>query len=592
MADTLDFLLEIGCEEMPSAPLMNAAKQLPKLVQKRLDAAGLSHGAVRVVSSPRRLDAIVSDVAVATEAIDEVMRGPKAQIAFDADGNPTKAAAGFARKCGIEASELKVRTAEDGNDYVFAQKSVPIGRHAHHSPKALPWRHRRHQVAAAAPRRAGLRLRPSCAHPLDLRAPGGSEVVPVTYADVTSGNVTRGHRVLGPGEHVVADPASYESVLESACVLSAERREEVIRKGIAEVEAARPGCRVDTPKRTFDEVVNLCEWPTVLVSTFDEFLKVPQEIICESMLSTSATSRSLARAASGPTSSSSSPTPTPRSRQVVSGNEASCAPRLATTSFASSRTSSARWRSSSASGHRHLQGLGTTLQKVGRMERLAKAVAQAAGEDEQGVSNAVRAAHLAKADLVSQAVVEFTSQQGVMGGYYAEAAGEPDDVCAAIREHYRPRFAGDELPSGTCGKCVAIADNGRTACSIFAIDEPPTGGSNPYAVRRAAIGIIAMLRTMPSVHLKDLIALALSSYAEQGLEFDPAAVQADVEKFFLGRLAAIAKEEGVAPDAIEAVSSVAVIDPAEFLARAEALDAARSEQPRLFDIVARPAPRA
>ena len=158
------------------------------------------------------------------------------------------------------------------------------------------------------------------------------------------------------------------------------------------------------------------------------------------------------------------------------------------------------------------------------MERLAKAVAQAAGEDEQGVSNAVRAAHLAKADLVSQAVVEFTSQQGVMGGYYAEAAGEPDDVCAAIREHYRPRFAGDELPSGTCGKCVAIADKLDTACGIFAIDEPPTGSSDPYAVRRAAIGIIAMLRAMPSVHLKDLIALALSSYAEQGLEFDAAAV--------------------------------------------------------------------
>ena len=111
MADTLDFLLEIGCEEMPSAPLMNAAKQLPKLVQKRLDVAGLSHGAVRVVSSPRRLAAIVSDVAVATEAIDEVMRGPKAQIAFDAEGNPTKAAAGFARKCGIEASELQARHA-------------------------------------------------------------------------------------------------------------------------------------------------------------------------------------------------------------------------------------------------------------------------------------------------------------------------------------------------------------------------------------------------------------------------------------------------------------------------------------------------
>ena len=590
MADTLDFLLEIGCEEMPSAPLMNAAKQLPKLVQKRLDVAGLSHGAVRVVSSPRRLAAIVSDVAVATEAIDEVMRGPKAQIAFDAEGNPTKAAAGFARKCGIEASELQVRTAEDGNDYVFAQKSVPskpampiLSELSHDVIADIEWPNYRSQRWGSEHETFVRPIRWICALL-------GSEVVPVTYADVTSGNVTRGHRVLAPGEHVVADPASYESVLEDAFVLSADRREEVIRKGIAEVEAARPGCRVDTPKRTFDEVVNLCEWPTVLLGTFDEeFLKVPQEIICESMLSNQRyfpifdaqgklTREFVIVSNADPKVSAT----------VVSGNERVVRPRLDDAKFFFEEDLK---RPMEEFVQRlgivtFQEKLGSTLQKVGRMERLAKAVAQAAGEDGQGVSNAVRAAHLAKADLVSQAVVEFTSQQGVMGGYYAEAAGEPADVCAAIREHYRPRFAGDELPSGTCGKCVAIADKLDTACGIFAIHEPPTGSSDPYAVRRAAIGIIAMLRTMPSVHLKDLIALALSSYAEQGLEFDAAAVQADVEKFFLGRFAAIAKEEGVAPDAIEAVSSVGVIDPAEFLARAEALDAARSEQPELFDDLA------
>ena len=125
MADTLDFLLEIGTEEMPSAPLINASKQLPKLVVKMLDGAGLSHGDVRVVSSPRRLAAIVSDVACATEAVHEVKRGPKAQIAFDADGSPTKAAAGFARKCGIDASELTRKVDEDGNEYVFAERNVP-----------------------------------------------------------------------------------------------------------------------------------------------------------------------------------------------------------------------------------------------------------------------------------------------------------------------------------------------------------------------------------------------------------------------------------------------------------------------------------
>ena len=408
MADTLDFLLEIGCEEMPSAPLMNAAKQLPKLVQKRLDAAGLSHGSVRVVSSPRRLAAIVSDVAVATEAIDEVMRGPKAQIAFDADGNPTKAAAGFARKCGIEASELKVRTAEDSNDYVFAQKSVPskpampiLSELSHDVIADIEWPNYRSQRWGSEHETFVRPIRWICALL-------GSEVVPVTYADVTSGNVTRGHRVLGPGEHVVADPTSYESVLEAACVLSAERREEVIRKGIADVEAARPGCRVDTPKRTFDEVVNLCEWPTVLVGTFDEeFLKVPQEIICESMLSNQRyfpifdahgklTREFVIVSNADPKVSAT----------VVSGNERVVRPRLDDAKFFFEEDLK---RPMEEFVQRlgivtFQEKLGTTLQKVGRMERLAKAVAQAAGEDEQGVSNAVRAAHLSKADFVSQAV--------------------------------------------------------------------------------------------------------------------------------------------------------------------------------------------
>ena len=230
--------------------------------------------------------------------------------------------------------------------------------------------------------------------------------------------------------------------------------------------------------------------------------------------------------------------------------------------------------------------LGTTLQKVQRMEKLAGAAAAAAGEDEAGVANAVRAAHLAKADLVSQAVVEFTNQQGVMGGYYAEAASEAPEVCAAIREHYRPRFAGDDLPSGICGKCVAIADKLDTCCGIFAIDEPPTGSSDPYAVRRAAIGIIAMLRTMPTVGLKDLIAASLDAYAEQGLEFDCAVVAEKVEQFFAGRLKSIAKDEGILLDSIEAVSAVGVIDPAEFFARACVLDAARAEQPETYEALA------
>ena len=590
MADTKDFLFEIGTEEMPSAPLINASKQLPKLVVKMLDEAGLAHGEVRVVSSPRRLAAIVADVACATEAIHDVKRGPKAQIAFDADGNPTKAAEGFARKCGVDASALTRNVAEDGNEYVFAEKNVPsepampiLSALGHDVIAAIEWPNYRSQRWGSEHETFVRPVRWICALL-------GKEVVPVSYADVKSGNTTRGHRVLAPGEYVVADPSCYERVLEDSFVLSSDRREAAIREGIAAIEAERPGSRVDTPARIFDEVVNLCEWPTVLVGKFDEeFLRVPQEIICESMLSNQRyfpifdaegklTREFVIVSNADPKVSDT----------VVAGNERVVRPRLDDAKFFFDEDLK---RPMEEFVQRlgivtFQEKLGTTLQKVQRMEKLAAAVALGAGEDEQGVELAVRAAHLAKADLVSQAVVEFTNQQGVMGGYYAEAAGEAPAVCAAIREHYRPRFAGDELPSGVCGKCVAVADKLDTCCGIFAIDEPPTGSSDPYAVRRAAIGIIAMLRTLPSVSLKGLISESLAAYAEQGLEFDLEAVAQKVEQFFAGRLKSIAKDEGLRLDSIEAVSAVGVIDPPEFIARARALDSARAEQPELFEALA------
>lgn len=596
MADTRDFLLEIGTEEMPSAPLMNASAQLGKLVASELDAAGLAHGEVRVISSPRRLAALVPAVATATDEVHEVRRGPAASIAFDESGSPTKAAQGFARKCGVEAGDLVRRVDSDGREYVFAERSVPsapampiLSELSERVIASLQWPNYRSQRWGSTHQTFVRPIRWICALL-------GDEVVPVSYADVTSGNVTRGHRVLAPGDHVVVEAAEYERTLERAFVLSAERRAEAIREGIARVEADRGGAHVDTPKRIFDEVVNLCEWPTVLVGTFDEeFLSVPHEIICESMLSNQRyfpvydASGALTREFVVVSNAD------PRvSETVVAGNEKVVRARLDDAKFFYDEDLR---RPMEESVERlgtvtFQERLGTMLQKVERMEGLAAAVARQAGSDEAGVAAAARAAHLAKADLVSQAVVEFTNQQGVMGGYYAAAAGEPAEVCDAIREHYRPRFAGDELPSGTCGRCVAVADKLDTVCGIFAIDEPPTGSSDPYAVRRAAIGIIAMLRTLPGCDLRQLIDVALGSYAAQGLEFDLESVSAAVAQFFQGRLVAIAREEGLSPDTIEAVSSVGVIDPIEFMARAHALEDARSQDSETFDALAQAYARA
>lgn len=586
MAETRDFLLEIGTEEMPSAPLNNAVKQLGKLVTSGLKEAGLSHGEVRVVSSPRRLAVLVDAVATATDEVHEVLRGPAAKIAFDADGNPTKAAEGFARKSGVSASELVRRSDTDGREYVFAERNVAskpaepiLSTLSGRVISSLEWPNYRSQRWGSMHETFVRPVRWICCLL-------GADVVPVSFADVTSGNITRGHRVLGPGEHVVAEPTAYVATLEAAHVLAAERREQVIREGIAKVEAEL-GVRVDTPRKVFDEVVNLCEWPTVLVGHFDEeFLAVPNEIICDSMLSnqryfpTYDKDGRLTRAFVVVSNADPAVSDT-----VVDGNERVVRARLDDAKFFYEEDLKQPLEAYLPKLEKvtFQEKLGTVRQKAERMERLAPVVARECGLDEVHQAMAARAALLAKADLVTQAVVEFTSQQGVMGGYYAAAAGEPAEVSEAIRDQYRPRFAGDELPAGPVGIAVAVADKLDTICGMFAIEQPPTGSSDPFAVRRSAIGVIAMLRQAGQGSLAALIDASLDAYAAQGLEFDCAKTAEGIRGFFEGRLAAIARDEGVSPDTIEAVSAAGVIDPAEFMLRAHALEDARTNDPELFD---------
>ena len=589
MAEAKDFLLEIGCEEMPSAPLMSAQGQIGTLIERGLTEVGLAHGSIKTLSTPRRLAVIVRDLATATEEIREVKRGPAARIAFGEDGVPTKAAEGFARKLGISATELIRRVDGDGREYVFAERFVPsresvpiLSELSRRVIASLEWPNYRSQRWGSEHASFVRPIRWICAL-------FGSEVVPFGYADVTSGNTTRGHRVLAPGEHVVTDPAHYEQILRHAYVMGEAERAQRIRAGISEVQT-HASVQVDTPKRTFDEVVNLCEWPHVLVGRFDEeFLQVPTEIICESMLSHQRyfpiydkdhrlTREFVIVSNADPACDAT----------VIDGNERVVRARLDDAKFFweedlkrpledfVERLSTVTFQ----------ERLGTVLQKVQRMEAIAAEVARRAGASERDTAYAKRAAHLSKADLVSQTVIEFTNQQGIMGGYYAQAAGEPPEVARAIREHYRPRFASDELPSDLIGKAVAIADKLDTICGVFAIDEAPTGSSDPFAVRRAAIGTIAMLRTLPLVPLRALIDLSLDSYLVQGLSFDRGRVAGAVAAFFAGRLAAIVREEGAAPDVIDAVSSLGVIDPVEFMDRVEALGSARLEEPEVFEDLA------
>ncbi len=590
MADTRDFLFEIGTEEMPSAPLNNAVKQFGPLIERSLDEAGLAHGGVRVVSSPRRLAVLVDAVAEATDEVHEVRRGPAAAIAFDAEGAPTKAAQGFARKFGLTADQLVRREDTDGREYVFAEKniaSVPalplLSALAEKAIASLEWPNYRSQRWGSSHQSFVRPIRWICAL-------FGSEVVPVTYADVVSGNTTRGHRVLGPGEHVVASPASYEQVLEAAGVLSEERRRLVIADGIQKIESELGGAHVDTPKKVLDEVVNLCEWPTVLVGTFDEeFLAVPHEIICESMLSNQRyfpiydadgkLTRQFVVVGNGRPECSAT---------IIDGNERVVRARLYDAKFfydEDLKVPLEEFRSRLASVA-FQEKLGSVLQKSERIESLALAIAHEARIGAKTASDAQRAAHFAKADLVSSAVIEFTSQQGVMGGYYAAAAGEAPEVAAAIRDHYRPRFAGDELPEGIAGCIVAVADKLDTVAGMFAIGEPPTGSKDPYALRRSTIGILNILRDRLHCAYEPLVEVALGSYAEQGIAFDKDEVPKAVCAFIKGRMEQMARDAKISADVVAAVSAGTVTVPSDYFALAQALQIARSSDPETFENLA------
>ena len=282
MSDTATLAFEIGTEEIPAFDLKRATEQLAELVPAALDAVRIPHGEVAIYTSPRRLIAIVADVAARTEALEEVFRGPAAKIAFDEAGNPTKAAIGFARGKGLDVDALERRD-ENGTEYVYAVRQVPSQDVAALLPEVL--RGVIDGISWPKSCRWGTTTEMFSRPVRWLVALLGNTVIPVEYAGLVADRETRGHRFLAPGPHTVASADDLVSVVEGAFVVpTQEAREAVIRKGVAAIEAAT-GFTADLPAKTLTEVINLSEYPTPMVGTFDEeFLKVPEEIIVDAML--------------------------------------------------------------------------------------------------------------------------------------------------------------------------------------------------------------------------------------------------------------------------------------------------------------------
>ena len=572
-------LLEIGAEEIPSAPLYKAIKQLEKKTAAALQSARLEFGDVYASGTPRRLAVMVSDVADAQSDLDEKAKGPSVAHAFDDEGAPTKAALGFARSRGVDVADL-VRDEVDGQEYLFAVVREE-GRPALEVlpevlagliseiewPKAMRWGSG--SVRFSRPIRWLVCLL-------------GDDVVPVEHAGLVADRHSRGHRLLAPGPVEISVAAQYGRALGRAKVMvDLVERTALVRQAV-ETAAAQARAKPVIHDTTFDEVVNLVEWPTPAFGRFDEeYLDVPREILESAMESHQRyfpleDDAGELIAAFGVVHNGDPA----RTQEIVKGHERVIRARLADAKFFVDEDLS---RPLEEYVHRldsivFQERLGTVAARVERIEALVSALAAQAGAEADETVWAERAAHLCKADLVTSAVVEFPTLQGVMGRHYALASGEAPQVAEAVVEHYRPRFAGDDPPASLAGALVSIADKLDTMVGVFAIGMPPTGSADPYALRRGAIGILNVIidRDM-RLGLDEAIASALAGYTDtiDGLEVQQTGTA--VKEYILARMETVLKDLGHAYDTIGAVLASAGDDPADAAARARALTAVRGE---------------
>lgn len=575
---------EIGTEEIPAFDLKNATEKFAPILQKMFDDQNIPHGNIEIYSTPRRMIAIIDDVAAKTEAIEQDFRGPKAAAAFDDDGKPTKAAEGFARGKGVDPITLERREV-DGVEYVFAHVSIPsydtkpiLAKILRDSidaiqwPKSMKWNV--HHELFTRPVRW-------------LVALFDDEILDIEYAGLKASNETYGHRVLSPGPHKVPNAGALIDVISSIHVVPTEdAREKIIKEGVTAIEKKLDGINVVMPQKTLTEVINLSEYPTVMLGEFDEkFLEVPEEIIVDAMImhqryfpiyrDGKLTNNFIIISNGDPEFEG----------NIVDGNERVVAARLYDAMFFYTEDLKLPLENyvERLDDVVFQEQLGTMRDKTSRITQLAQKLCLDASFSAVEKEDVARAALLAKADLVTNAVIEFTSVQGVMGSYYAIASGENEAVAIAIADHYKPRFSGDEIPSNVAGKVVAVADKIDTICGLFALGQEPTGSSDPFAIRRAALGVIAILSQGLEVSLVRAIDESCNIYLESGLEFNKTDVVDRVVDFFVTRTQVMLHDDGNDTDVINAVLAAGVKEPVEITARTVALSNAIKESPELFE---------
>lgn len=504
-------LIELLTEELPPKALEKLANSFADTITDELKKLQFvaADVAANVYASPRRLAVQIPAVAAIQPDQHIVRRGPAVSAGMK-DGQPSPALAGFARSCGVEVSALT--TTHDGKQDVFAYESTKAGEALSAVLSGIVATALKKLPAPKLMRWADLDVQ--FVRPVHgLMMLHGEQVIAGEVLGLSSRNITRGHRFLSAGDVTVANADAYARTLaeEGKVVASFTARRELIRHKLAEA-AARLNATIAAPDALFDEVTGLVEWPVVLEAGFEaEFLNVPQECLILTMQQNQKYFPLLdeqGKLMNRFLLVSNLQTEDPR--YIVGGNERVLRARLSDAKFFYEQDQKQRLDSRLArlAGVVYHNKIGSQLERVERLQTIAAAIAGKLGADQ---ALAARAAYLAKADLVSDMVGEFPELQGIMGRYYARLDGEDAVVADAIEGHYHPRFAGDSLPQGAIATAVALADKLETIVGIWGIGLIPTGDKDPFALRRAALGVLRMVLEAP-LDLKALIADAAAAF--------------------------------------------------------------------------------
>ncbi|MDS1029466.1 glycine--tRNA ligase subunit beta [Bacillota bacterium LX-D] len=565
-------LFEIGTEEIPARFMQRSINQFQELAEKIFTEKRIAYKGLKTYGTPRRIALYIEDLAGRQEDLTKEVKGPAKKVAFDADGNPTKAILGFAKGQGVAVEDLEVKSLGSG-EYMCAivketgKMTKDILAEVLHSlltglnfPKPMRWGYE--EMRFARPIRW-------------LVALYGSEVVDFQAAGVKAGRETRGHRFLSQKPVILDHPQEYLAKLETAYVIvDQNRRHKEIWAQIQAI-AERVGGSVKTDEELLEEVTYLVEYPTALCGSFPEkYLKLPEEVLITPMKEHqryfpvySSENKLLPKFI------------TVRNGgqdyldNVASGNEKVLVARLADAEFfyQEDQKVSLKQKTEALQNIIFQEALGTVYEKVQRIQMLSKSIAQFLNLDEQKTALVEEAALICKADLVTNMVYEFPELQGIMGGYYARLENYPEEVARGIREHYQPRFSGDEVPKSTSGIVLSIADKIDTIVGCFGIGLIPSGSQDPYALRRQALGICHILIDHRlSLSLRELILQTRSFYGAVLGAMDEEKINL-ILNFFRQRIQNILEDQGIRYDIVDAVLAIDFDNCADAANRAEAL---------------------